>query len=72
MKAPLPIIQKIWPRFMFFRIVVPPPPHGKIFWNQQNGLVIRNTQVKYESPIINHSEVLAKQTDRPKPICPNL
>ena len=48
---------------------------------KKKGLVIRNTHVKYESPITYHSKDMAnvkvfadrqtdKQTDRPKTICP--
>jgi hypothetical protein len=49
---------------------------GQNVWYQQKGLVIRNTHMKYESPITYHSKDMAnvesfcRQTDRPKTICP--
>jgi hypothetical protein len=32
---------------------------GHKFWYQQKGLVLRNTHMKYESPIICHSKDMA-------------
>jgi hypothetical protein len=79
MKALSLTIQKIWLMLKgFFKVGQTSRlrSEGPKFWYQEKGLVIRNTHMKYESPIkiwpmlkFLHKD---KQTDRPKTICPPL
>jgi hypothetical protein len=63
-------IQKIWPMLKFLKSKL----NFKVKRSKKKGLVIKNTHMKYESPITYHSKDMAnvfadrqtdKQTDRP-------
>jgi ribosomal protein S19E (S16A) len=56
MKALSLTTEKIWPMLSFGKVgqTSRSRPQGKKLWYQKKALIIRNTYMKYESPITYH------------------
>ena len=62
MKALSLLVRKLWPRLKFFksRSNSRSRSRGQKLWYHVKGLVTRNTDVQYESPISSSKKVMAK------------